>query len=245
MEPRLENGQQNTQMKSLEEDIMINKDIILVNGLRYMKNLIGKLLNIFIIHCYITFHGCYQNGYRYGNWKYFYYMTTLMGCGHFDENGIKQGKWIELFKNFWGFFNRVQYSSCQITEEGEYKNGKRIGFWNIIDQNKIISGGIYNEKGIKNGIWTELHDNFSCFCEISYQGQYKQGIKVGQWKTIYDERHIGGGSYDEKGMRNGIWTDMDENFDRNLQSTFYLYTQNYENGQKKGKMIKQQFERKL
>ncbi|CAD8188929.1 unnamed protein product [Paramecium octaurelia] len=192
------------------------------------------IFNQFLIHCQITFHGFYKNGKRNGFWQYFYYLTLLMGHGRFDENGVKQGKWVELFQNFW--------SSCQITEEGEYQNGKRVGLWYTIENNKIISGGIYNDKEQKNGIWRDLHENFSCFCEISYEGQYKSGIKVGYWKTIFQsEQHVGGGNYDEKGIRNGRWADLDENFNRNFGTSFVQYIQNYECGLKKGELTQQPF----
>ena len=50
-----------------------------------------------------------------------------------------------------------------ITQTGHYKNGKRVGVWEfetkyILDNGNdghIIEKGHYNERGLKDGVWTE------------------------------------------------------------------------------------------
>ncbi|CAD8213279.1 unnamed protein product [Paramecium pentaurelia] len=92
----------------------------------------------------------------------------------------KDGKWIDLNDSVW--------NQNQIVYNGEYKNGNKIGLWNILykskDSNyKIIGGGQYDENGQKNGRWIDLNNVFWNKSEVIYHGQYKNGLKIGKWDT--------------------------------------------------------------
>lgn len=47
----------------------------------------------------------------------------LSGGGLYDENGVKLGKWIELSDGF--------SINSKIISNGEYKNDKKVGRWDI------------------------------------------------------------------------------------------------------------------
>ncbi|CAD8092870.1 unnamed protein product [Paramecium primaurelia] len=173
--------------------------------------------------------GEYVNDERNGIWKYIL-STTEIGGGLYLENGKKNGQWIELSDNFW--------SLSQVTYHGQYQNGNKLGKWDINYHNEIIGGGSYLENFYKNGYWEEQNDNFFCDCQVTYNGIYKKGIKIGKWNTNYrynsDQQfeQIGGGNYDDHGIKNGKWTELSEKF-WNLNQV--IYHGNYHIGKKYGK----------
>ncbi|CAD8121064.1 unnamed protein product [Paramecium sonneborni] len=66
--------------------------------------------------------GKYENDKRKGYWKYIYGNTEIDG-GFYNEQGYKNGKWIDLNDNYWDW--------SQVTFHGDYQDNKRIGNWDI------------------------------------------------------------------------------------------------------------------
>ncbi|CAD8187349.1 unnamed protein product [Paramecium pentaurelia] len=124
----------------------------------------------------VTYHGEYKNGKRFGRWDIMY-QNEKIGGGWYDENcdGIQQGNWVEI----WNGFNH----SSQVTYHGQYKNGKKIGQWDIMYQSEKIGGGWYDENfdGIQQGNWVEIWNGFNHISQVTYNGQYENGKKIGQW----------------------------------------------------------------
>ncbi|CAD8087580.1 unnamed protein product [Paramecium primaurelia] len=178
----------------------------------------------------ISFEGEYINNTKIGRWNIF-------GGGFYDEdgNGFKIGRWIELSDEFW--------SGSQVTYNGEYKNGKKVGRWEIQHESKKIGGGFYDEEGygIKIGRWIELNDEFWSSSQVTYNGEYKNGRKVGRWE-IYQKKgnrdqkkeYIGGGQYDERanGIKIGRWIELNDGFYDYSQVIHYG---EYQNGTKIGR----------
>ncbi|CAD8213357.1 unnamed protein product [Paramecium pentaurelia] len=86
----------------------------------------------------------YFNDYKKGTWKYIY-KNNIIGGGSYNDSGQRNGKWIELSEGF--------YKYSQITYKGEYKNGKKVGNWDIFWQmdfgDKLyqkIGGGSYDDQ---------------------------------------------------------------------------------------------------
>ncbi|CAD8076579.1 unnamed protein product [Paramecium primaurelia] len=192
--------------------------------------------------CEIKFVGQYNNGKKIGIWEIQVESAgrknlKIIALNNYDqESGQEIGKQTELFENF--------SNSCQIIYHGEYKNGKKTGYWQTlsIDSNTEIGGGKYDEEtGLKNGQWIEIHENFDRHLPIGYYGSYKNGMKIGKWVTKYfelntvmqsDQDIIGSGNYDEEnGLKNGDWLELDENFWRGCQ---VKYVGKYKNGKKYG-----------
>ncbi|CAD8052093.1 unnamed protein product [Paramecium primaurelia] len=173
---------------------LLEKDFHLIGGGSYNEIDLGKkegkwkeLSLTFSKQCQIIFDGEYKNNQRIGRWNTYFrrkeeQFNQIGGGDYNSENGLKQGKWIDLFDNFRG--------ESQVTYNGEYKNGQRVGKWDIYFQETLgenqeqIGGGSYDltEGGIKNGIWIELSETFQNQCQVIYQGEYQNGIKVGKWE---------------------------------------------------------------
>ncbi|CAD8188629.1 unnamed protein product [Paramecium pentaurelia] len=180
----------------------------------------------------------YESGYyiddqRYGIWNYIY-DDQFMIAGHYNYQGQKSGKWTELSDRYC-YFSKVKYND-------EYKNGKKVGLWDIwFEQeyrydNKLIGGGSYDGDGNKIGKWIELSEGFQDDSQITYIGHYRNCKKIGRWDIWFKTREAnfltGGGSYDEDGNKIGKWIELSDGFQEQSQTT---YIGQYRNGNKIGR----------
>ncbi|CAD8116012.1 unnamed protein product [Paramecium sonneborni] len=191
----------------------------------------------------IMHRGEYIKGIKFGKWETFKIENNrsnfeIIGKGFYDKGEIKQGKWIDI--------KDIYENDSQVIFKGEYQKGRKIGCWETFkrlnqEQFQLIAIGIYNNQGNKIGLWIDLSRNFWEFIkfifiredDIVHQGSYQNGKKIGNWKSYYQKRNyqIGEGNYDENGMKNGFWTEYDENcFFRN----HIIYQGIYQHGQKSG-----------
>ncbi|CAD8085143.1 unnamed protein product [Paramecium primaurelia] len=152
------------------------------------------------------------------------------GGGIYDENGFKNGFWVELNKSFSEDF--------QVFYTGQYVNGQKQGNWDIKQKHfredtlQIIGGGNYNINGKQHGFWLDQDENYCEQLKISYSGEYSNGMKIGKWNINLEEQTIGGGYYNEQGMKQGIWIDLDENYsDGSYQNgvKVFQWQTNYQN----------------
>ncbi|CAK87951.1 unnamed protein product, partial (macronuclear) [Paramecium tetraurelia] len=189
----------------------------------------------------VSYNGEYNNGKKVGLWDIFHQVQKRIGGGSYDKRGIKVGKWIELSDG--------SYKYSQVSYIGEYYNGKKVGRWNICqwdpytNTNQQIGGGSYDQEGdsIKIGRWIELSDGFCRDSQVTYIGVHKNGKKVGRWDLWYAERErpliknelIGGRSYNEIGdeIKFGMWTEQSDGY---LDRSQVTYNGEYKNGQKVG-----------
>ncbi|CAK81113.1 unnamed protein product (macronuclear) [Paramecium tetraurelia] len=156
----------------------------------------------------------------------------LSGGGTYDEQSdfMKVGEWIQLSDEF--------QNSLQVLYNGQYKNGNKIGKWDISVSGKQIGGGIYEEKGdgMKIGEWVELSEGFSSLSQVVYQGEYKNSKKIGRWKILYSKmfdnqfKEIGGGSFDDD-IKIGNWIELIDGFGLN---GFVTCKGDYKKGKKVG-----------
>ncbi|CAD8214436.1 unnamed protein product [Paramecium pentaurelia] len=183
----------------------------------------------------VTYKGEYQNGKQIGKWDVLF-CGKKIGGGLYDQNGdgCKTGKWIESSELF--------SESSQFTYRGEYKNGKKVGRWDIFYFQDLIGGGFYDESGngCKIGRWTELSDETNNLSAVKYLGDYKNGTKVGRWdieRSLSQKQKIifsGGGSYDEVGIKFGKWVYFCDDFGCNYGHLNYIYAGEYKGGKKVG-----------
>ncbi|CAD8193813.1 unnamed protein product [Paramecium octaurelia] len=177
--------------------------------------------------------GEYIDGKKIGNW-----ITKLdnliIGGGNYILPNVKDGKWVELNTNL------KRLSEFQVYIIGEYKNGKKQGIELIVHQNKIIAQGIYDQDGKKNGKWVEVFENYNKDCQVFWVGIYREGLKYGKWNLVSQKQEksqeviIGGGTYDELGLKIGQWIELHNNYQNNCQVT---YNGQYKQGKKIGKWI--------
>ncbi|CAD8159213.1 unnamed protein product [Paramecium pentaurelia] len=166
----------------------------------------------------VTYSGDYKNGKKVG------------GCGSYDKESMKQGNWVELWNGYsWNAY---------VTYSGQYKNDNRVGKWDIWYQvygiNNMIGNGSYDEGGLKQGNWMEFCKNFGKKfggTEFTFNGNYMKGKKIGQWNIWDVNKKMGGGQYDEGGVKFGnqveIW--QCENW-----QSYLIYNGKYKNGNRVG-----------
>ncbi|CAD8086050.1 unnamed protein product [Paramecium primaurelia] len=172
---KLVNGQQHGKAKSqiMLEDFTLMMEKSKDNGKKQLRIIVSQIYEI----------GEYFNNKRQGYWKY-YYENQEIGGGQYNQQGERNGKWIEASDGF-GQFSQIVYI-------GEYKNGKKISIWDILyriygkEHFKSIGFGSYDEGGNGNkiGKWIESSDEFKWGQEVTYHGLYKNGKKVGRWDIL-------------------------------------------------------------
>ncbi|CAD8101279.1 unnamed protein product [Paramecium primaurelia] len=185
----------------------------------------------------VTYKGEYQNGRKFGRWDIYYNNGNddqIIGGGQYEEGGdnIKIGQWIEISDAF--------KQDSKVSQKGEYKDGRKFGRWDIFNNDQLIGGGQYDERGdgIKEGKWIDIREGFKDGSKVTYKGEYKNGRKFGRWDIYYNNENgdqiIGGGQYEEGGdnIKIGQWIDISDRFHRECQVT---YKGEYLNGYRVGK----------
>ncbi|CAD8095946.1 unnamed protein product [Paramecium primaurelia] len=181
-----------------------------------------------------------KNSKKVGKWDIIY-KEKLIGGGSYDEegNGIKIGKWIEIN----GGFNQ----GSQVIFSGDYKNGNKVGRWDILFRRDedcpfiFIGGGQYDEEGqgLKIGDWIETNELFMDGSQVTFNGQYKNGKRLGRWDILFRNFEynpfiqIGGGYYDEEGLglKIGNWIEISDGF---MDGSQVAFNGEYKFGQKVG-----------
>ncbi|CAD8193807.1 unnamed protein product [Paramecium octaurelia] len=125
--------------------------------------------------------GEYFHNQKKGRWNITEQDKTIVGGGSYNELSQKIGKWIELDEGF--------YDQLKVTWDGEYKQDKKVGCWDIFYENIKIGGGTFGDgEGIKQGNWVELGNGFSYCSRVTENGEYHKGKKVGRWDMWYKDQ---------------------------------------------------------
>ncbi|CAD8107875.1 unnamed protein product [Paramecium sonneborni] len=112
----------------------------------------------------------------------------------------------ELFNNMDQIHNLLWEGQYQ---QNKTKEGKWIAFWN----KKLLKNvGGYYKAGLKHGLWKDLFLNYSDQAQIFELGEYSDGQKIGRWDYIKKNKKIGGGNYNQNGVKYGKWIELDEGF---------------------------------
>ncbi|CAK70852.1 unnamed protein product (macronuclear) [Paramecium tetraurelia] len=154
------------------------------------------------------YSGVYQQGKKVGNWDISCTnwqskenSFTIIGGGSYDEkeNFFKTGQWCELRSGQYDYFTYYL---------GQYKNDKKIGWWDILVKDASNRYEIQSkDSGYRN--------NKGLFLEIQgFYGQAQLSQNVGtQYNQDQEQEQyifIGGGQYDIKGLKIGQWLDFNE-----------------------------------
>lgn len=111
--------------------------------------------------------GEYKDGYRYGEWVYYFISGKVEQQGRYGDNEQADGKWKWFYEN------------SQLLREETFRKGKEHG-WLIEynDTGKVITQGEYVD-GREEGDWMyEIGDHRE-------EGKYEYGMKQGIWKHYY------------------------------------------------------------
>ncbi|CAD8117895.1 unnamed protein product [Paramecium primaurelia] len=211
-----------------------DNDFEIVGGGFYEEGLkIGKWMELSSNNDYHFTHiGEYNQGLRINRWNILFLNPDtddykIIGGGSYNLNGMKHGKWVEV-QNKKGEFDIFAYS-------GEYKNGKKYGKWEILQGSTtkqeyfIIGGGSFDENGFQQGLWMDIEQCSFQFDQFNYNGlfvlsigKYQKGKKIEKWDTIFhidrvkEAKNLGGGQFDENGIKQGQWTEIHDKFHRFL-----------------------------
>ncbi|CAD8195731.1 unnamed protein product [Paramecium octaurelia] len=120
--------------------------------------------------------GKYLNNTKIGRWKNYCYGAAIiknMG-GEYDENELKMDVG-EPSVDYWVLH--------KIILAGTYKNGIKVGTWEIKKNNHKVGGGDYDDQGRKNGQWIDIQSNFDLSKIKFIQGEYINGKKNGEFKV--------------------------------------------------------------
>ncbi|CAK76175.1 unnamed protein product (macronuclear) [Paramecium tetraurelia] len=124
-------------------------------------------------------------------------------------------------------------------QEGEYLNGKRVGQWFIVLDEKKFGGGFYDADGLKIGKWVEIlkkMNQIPSFTQqsgiiVKFEGEYFKGKRVGNWKlkqnqkAMYKMRNLtisGSGTFNENGDKKGRFIELhkQEDFSEQIYKQF-------------------------
>ncbi|CAD8129292.1 unnamed protein product [Paramecium sonneborni] len=169
-----------------------------------------------------------KNKQKIKKWNAFWRESNLHFGGMYNENGQKQGKWVDLFPNF--------FDLCKVTIQGMYKQGLKQGEWLmefIMKMDKKMELGLNFAISIADQNILIVRDN-----SITYRGKYNNGVKFGRWDTYYqidffdEAKLIGGGEYNKQGEKNGSWIEIHE---KDFSTCDLYFLGKYNHGKKQGK----------
>ncbi|CAD8119306.1 unnamed protein product [Paramecium primaurelia] len=72
--------------------------------------------------------------------------------------------------------------------------------------------------------------------------QYNQGFRQGKWIHQYDDKIIRGGLYNKEGQKEGLWIELNENYDRLFIVIIQKFKGVYYNNHKIGIQVYQFYE---
>ena len=103
-----------------------------------------------------------------GEWKYYHENSPQVMTLEYYSNGKLNG------------VRKVFYKSGVIAEETTYKDGVKEGLYKSYAENGIV----LEESNFKNGLYDGMATYRTATNELSSQGVYKKGKKVGVWKIL-------------------------------------------------------------
>lgn len=127
--------------------------------------------------CYTTFfnqknnkvsEGKVVNKQFEGEWKYYHENSPQVMTLEYYANGKLNG------------VRKVFYKSGVIAEETTYKDGVKEGLYKSYAENGIV----LEESNFKNGLYDGMATYRTATNELSAQGVFKKGKKVGVWKIL-------------------------------------------------------------
>ena len=118
--------------------------------------------------------GAFKNGLPAGEFLYYSESGKLQAKNVFAENGIDA-------------VAEIYSEKGKVVATGFYKNKKRDGEWRYFDENEDIMILVENYSfGVLNGHWVSYYRTG----EPQFEGEYKDGIKIGKWVTYDPEGNV-------------------------------------------------------
>ena len=116
--------------------------------------------------------GDYKNNKKIGKWSYFYENGLLESEGFYSINGKQDSLW------------REYYSNGYVYEEINYFEGLYHGLYKAFDDSgRVIIQGVFKDN-YEDGEWFYINGSFS------QKGNYRDGEKVGEWRSYYNKKQL-------------------------------------------------------
>jgi antitoxin component YwqK of YwqJK toxin-antitoxin module len=129
----------------------------------------------------------------------FFYSGEIESIESYDERGKLQGNWTRLFEN------------GNVYIQGKFVDGNREGEWKIYHKTdeggNVCSEIIFYKKDHAEGLYQRFHSNG----DITIKGNYKEGLKNGQWAYYSDNIDYSPGKlpyatgFYSNGVKSGVW----------------------------------------
>lgn len=153
-----------------------------------------------------------------------------------DAEGKKQGKWIIT-----GASRRLPgYSATQVIEEGEYKDGRKVGLWISYYSNGKKKNEITYVSGRPSGPYTTYYTNGN----VEEQGNWKSNRNVGTFKRYHENGKVSQEfNFDPSGKRAGTQKYFYDNGQLMIEGDWNggketgTLTEYYDNGEIKAKKV--------
>jgi uncharacterized protein len=184
---------------------------------------------------HVKWEGTYIDGKRDGYFKTYNEKGELLTVEKYIDD-VQQLDAPELAKLD---IRTTYYSNGQVQTSGPYKDNMPFGMHRIYDENgkpktadiydsgKIVASGPIDEGDQQEGYWKEFYDKEV----VKAEGNYENGIKVGEWKYLFrDGKKFEVGKYDKKGKQTGKWLWYYEDGSLRRES-------NFEKGQEDGDFV--------
>ena len=135
---------------------------------------------------------------------------TLNKLGKFSQGkvnaeGSREGQW--------KYYNEKK----ELTQEGQYINGKEEGLWK-----KYSKGNLIREENYKNGKLEGIAKDYSLKTHQVYKEmEYKNGVREGFFRDYWDNGNIKEeGILDKHFKKQGIWKEYNSNGELNKESNY-------------------------
>jgi len=132
--------------------------------------------------------------------------TTKFSLGEVAENAEE----LENLEIRTSYYSNGQISSLRSYRDGllegvskQYDSSGTVTNSKIYRNGKLISEGIIDDEGIKQGFWKEY---FLESGKLKAEGEYKKGARFGEWKFYFESGQLEQtGKYTDGGLEQGKW----------------------------------------
>jgi antitoxin component YwqK of YwqJK toxin-antitoxin module len=162
--------------------------------------------------------GWYKDGYRTGEWDFFYPSGKLEQKGKYDKKGRMQGDWKWYHEN--GQIQRQEHyvngkregemkdfdEEGKVVLQGQYVDNKKEGFWKYETADYLEYGNYVNDE--PDSLWKSFYmPSKTRF----FEGNFVAGVPVGMHVGFHPNGARKYSGVYVSGMRDGDWKFYDEN----------------------------------
>lgn len=183
----------------------------------------------------LQLEGFYKADKKHGFFKQYSRDGSLLGIAKYEEDVLITDA-VELVSYDLKY---EYYEDGKVKSIASYKGKQKEGLFrefskegtltsaSIYEKDIVISKGLLNDNGFKDGSWVEYYSSGT----IKSKGTYKGGVKVGLWEHYYENGNLEQkGNFNNEGLAEGEWIWY---FDNNQ----ILKIENFRRGLEEGEVV--------